>query len=197
MIPKNRQGKHFGSIGHPVSNTKVKIIDPNDPEGKHLGPNKTGELLIKGPQVMKGYLNKPEETKNTFLNGWLRTGDLAYYNDDEMFFIADRIKELIKVNAFQVPPAELEDIIRDYRGVADAAVIGVPHPTYGEVPRAYVVAKSDVNIDTDDLMSYVEKKVARHKKLRGGVSIVDSIPKNAAGKIMRRNIKQMYEDKGI
>ncbi|KRT79568.1 AMP-binding protein [Oryctes borbonicus] len=197
MIPKSFQGKHMGSIGHPIPNTSVKIVDINDPQSTHLGPNKTGELLVKGPQVMKGYFNKPEETKNTFSNGWLRTGDLAYYNDDGMFFIADRIKELIKVNAFQVPPAELEDIIRDFPGIADAAVIGIPHPIHGEVPRAYVVAKQGTKLDGNVLMDYVEKKVARHKRLRGGVSVVDNIPKNASGKIMRRQIKQMYEEKGV
>lgn len=197
MIPKHFQGKHMGSIGHPLPNTSIKIVNPDDPLGTHLGSNKTGELLVKGPQVMKGYLNKDEETNKTFLDGWLRTGDLAYYNDDGMFFIADRIKELIKVNAFQVPPAELEDIIRDYPGVADAAVIGIPHPAYGEVPRAYVVAKQGNQLDSDGLMRFVEKKVAKHKKLRGGVSVVDNIPKNASGKIMRRQIKQLYEEKGI
>lgn len=197
VLPKHSQGQHQGSIGHPVANTSIKIIDTEDPEGNHLGPNKTGELLIKGPQVMKGYLNKPEDTKNTFLNGWLRTGDLAYYNDEGMFFIADRIKELIKVNAFQVPPAELEDIIRDYPNIADAAVIGIPHPIHGEVPRAYVVVKPGTELDTKSLMSHVETKVARHKKLRGGVSVVDTIPKNASGKILRRQIKQMFNEKGI
>ncbi|KAK9738555.1 AMP-binding enzyme [Popillia japonica] len=167
MIPKHFQGKHMGSIGHPLPNTSIKIVNPDDPLGTHLGSNKTGELLVKGPQCR------------------------------QLFFIADRIKELIKVNAFQVPPAELEDIIRDYPGVADAAVIGIPHPAYGEVPRAYVVAKQGNQLDSDGLMRFVEKKVAKHKKLRGGVSVVDNIPKNASGKIMRRQIKQLYEEKGI
>ncbi|XP_063927734.1 uncharacterized protein LOC135140922 [Zophobas morio] len=182
-----------GSIGRPIPNTLVKVVAIDDASGTPLGPNTTGELLVKGPQVMKSYLNRPEETDNTFLDGWLRTGDMVYYNDQRVLFVTDRLKELIKVKGFQVAPAELEEIIRDFPNVDDAAVIGVPHPSQGEAPRAYIVPKKNTKVDTKKLEEYVKEKVAHYKQLKGGVTIVDSIPKNASGKIMRRSLQLDYE----
>ncbi|EFA01538.1 4-coumarate--CoA ligase 1-like Protein [Tribolium castaneum] len=182
-----------GTIGRPVSNTSVKIIDPNDPNETPLGANTTGELVVKGPQVMKGYHNRPEETRDAFTkDGWFRTGDMMYYDDNKLLFVSDRLKELIKVKGFQVPPAELEEIIRDFPEVKDAAVIGVPHPKDGEVPRAYIVGK---NVDVNKLEEFVAQKVAPYKRLRGGIEIVESIPKNATGKILRRALKEEFEKK--
>ncbi|KAJ3657495.1 hypothetical protein Zmor_009291 [Zophobas morio] len=182
-----------GSIGRPAVNTLVKVVAIDDPSGTPLGVNATGELLVKGPQVMKGYHNKAEETKNAFLDGWFRTGDIAYYNEDRVLFITDRLKELIKVKGFQVPPAELEEIIRDFPNVEDAAVIGVPHPDQGEAPRAYVVPKKGTRVNQEELQEYVKTKAAHYKQLKGGVAIVDSIPKTASGKILRRSLKLEYE----
>ena len=182
-----------GSIGRPLPNTLVKVVAIDDPSGTPLGVNTTGELLVKGPQVMKEYHNKPEETESAFLDGWFRTGDIAYYNEDRVLFITDRLKELIKVKGFQVPPAELEEIIRDFPNVEDAAVIGVPHPSQGEAPRAYIVVKKGTKVNREELQEYVKTKAAHYKQLKGGVAIVDSIPKNASGKIMRRSLKLEYE----
>lgn len=197
FTPKNckRTEKIAGSIGRPVPNTLVKIINPDDPEGKPLGVNQQGELILKGPQVMKGYYNRPEETKNVFLDGWLRTGDLGYFSEEKLLFITDRLKELIKVRGFQVAPAELEEIIRDHPAVADAAVIGIPHPTSGEVPRAYIVPKNESGTNIDEIQQYVADKVARYKRLEGGIEIVKSIPRNPTGKILRRKLKIEYVDK--
>lgn len=197
MVPQKLQGKYPGCMGLPVPNTLIKVVEVDDQQGKHLGPHKTGELLIKGPQVMKGYHNKPEETKNTFLNGWFKTGDLVRYDEDGMFYIADRIKELIKVKGFQVPPAELEEIIRNFPGVSEAAVIGIPHQTYGEVPKAYIVPKINSQIDVKKLKEFVEQKVSKHKRLEGGVAIVSDIPKNASGKILRRQLKLRHLEQGV
>ncbi|KAJ8944986.1 hypothetical protein NQ318_010188 [Aromia moschata] len=181
------------SVGKLVPNTFAKIIAVDDPTGTPLGPNQSGELLVKGPQVMRGYHNKPEETKNAFLDGWFRTGDLMHYNEDGLFYVTDRLKELIKVKGFQVAPAELEEAIRDFPSVQDAAVIGIPHPMYGEVPRAYVVPKAKAQLKTEELQKYIANKLAEYKQLKGGVEVVDSIPKNAAGKILRRQLKLQYE----
>lgn len=197
MIPLSLQGKYPGSMGSAIPNTFLKVVNIDDTEGKHLPPHTTGELLIKGPQVMKGYYNQPEQTENSFLNGWFKSGDLVRYNEDGMLYIADRIKELIKVKGLQVPPAELEEIIRDYPGVAEAAVIGIPHKFHGEVPRAYVVVKENCKIDVDKLRTQVESKVAKHKRLEGGIVIVEEIPKNASGKIMRRKLKLKYLEENV
>ncbi|KAG5864245.1 putative 4-coumarate--CoA ligase 3, partial [Gonioctena quinquepunctata] len=199
LSPRNlkRSEKNAGSIGAAVPTTLLKIINPDDSKGIPLGQNQTGELLIKGPQVMGGYHNRPEETEKAFLDGWLRTGDIAYYNDEGLLFITDRLKELIKVKGFQVPPAELESILRAFPAVEDAAVIGIPHPTYGEVPRAYIVPKKELSLDTEDLHQHVNKKVAKYKQLQGGIKIIDAIPKNPSGKILRRQLRDEYHEKGI
>lgn len=182
-----------GSVGGPIPNTTVKVVDIEDPEEVPLGPHKTGELYVKGPQVMKGYLNNPEANKTAFSNGWYKTGDMVYYDENGMFYVTDRIKELIKVKGFPVAPAELEEVIRNYPGVGDACVIGVPHEKWGEVPRAYVIPKKSGELDTKKLMEYVASKVVEFKRLEGGVAVVDSIPKTASGKLLRRELKLQYQ----
>lgn len=181
-----------GSVGRPLPNTLAKVVPIDNPRAAPLGPNEKGEILVKGTQVMKGYLNRPEETKDAFADGWFRTGDVGYYNEDRLFYITDRAKELIKVKGFQVPPAELEGIIRSFPDVSDAAVIGIPHELYGEVPRAYVVSQSGKTIDTNKLDEFVASKVAQYKQLKGGIAVVSEIPKNASGKILRNHLKQQY-----
>ncbi|VEN47280.1 unnamed protein product [Callosobruchus maculatus] len=185
-----------GSVGKPIPATLLKVINPDDPSGTPLGVHQKGELLVKGPQVMEGYHNRPEETKNAFLDGWLRTGDIVHYNEDGFVFVSDRLKELIKVKGYQVPPAELEEIIRDIPEVEDAAVIGIPHPINGEAPRAYVVPKKGKTVLPEAVQSYVADKVAKYKQLSGGVAVVQEIPKNPTGKILRRNLKLAYEKTG-
>ncbi|XP_022918337.2 uncharacterized protein [Onthophagus taurus] len=196
--PLSKQGKFPGAMGEPTSNTLMKVVKIDDPKNKHIPPNQVGELLIKGPQVMKGYYNKPEETKKSITpDGWFRTGDMVRYDENGMFYIADRIKELIKVKGFQVPPAELEEIIRNFHGVADAAVIGISHEVSGEIPRAYVVPKHGVKLDPNHLRNFVDEKVAPYKRLSGGVAIVNEIPKNPSGKILRRILRANFEKDGI
>lgn len=180
-----------GSIGRPIPNTLMKIVKPEDSTLTPLGPNITGEILIRGPQIMKSYHNLPQETKNTITeDGWLKSGDLGYYNEEGFFFVTDRLKELIKVKGNQVAPAELEGVIRSFPGVADAAVIGIPHKTSGEVPRAYIVAEHGLNVK--ELNEFVNEKVARYKQLKGGIAVVESIPKNPSGKILRKELKEAY-----
>ncbi|CAG9822644.1 unnamed protein product [Phaedon cochleariae] len=189
--------KNGGCIGKVASNTIIKIIAPDDPTGTPLGANQSGELLVKGPQVMRGYHNRPEETEKSFLDGWFRTGDLGHFNEEGFMFITDRLKELIKVKGFQVAPAELEELLRSFPGVDDAAVIGIPHQAHGEVPRAYVVPKEGFALNVEEIKEYVAIKVTKYKQLVGGVQIVDTIPKNPSGKILRRLLKQNYKEKGI
>lgn len=141
---------------------------------------------------MKGYLNNEEATKNMLLaDGWLRTGDLACYDCDGHFYIKDRLKELIKVKGFQVPPAELEEIIRNHPQVLDAAVIGVPHPINGEAPKAFVVLRKDSSLSDVELQNYVAEKVVAYKRLTGGVKFLDAIPKTDSGKYLRRLLKDL------
>jgi acyl-CoA synthetase (AMP-forming)/AMP-acid ligase II len=183
MIPDDEPGKNrAGSIGFPIPSTECKIADVAD--GRELGPNETGELWIRGPQVMKGYLNNPEATAATIDDdGWLHTGDTASADEDGYFFIVDRLKELIKYKGFQVAPAELEAILLTHHSVADAAVIPIPDEEAGEIPKACVVLSAELS--SDDLMAWVAERVAPHKKIRR-VEVVDEIPKSPSGKILRR-----------
>ncbi|XP_046456759.1 4-coumarate--CoA ligase 3-like [Daphnia pulex] len=180
----------IGSFGEPLSRTQVKVVDLVT--GLSLGPGQHGEVCIKGPQLMKGYYKNEKATKETIdSDGWLHTGDMAYYNEQNQFFIVDRLKELIKVKGFQVAPSELEDILRRIPGILDVAVIGVPDDIAGELPRAYVVKKESILLTEKDIIEFVDAKVSHHKRLKGGVVFLDVIPKTATGKILRRELKSL------
>jgi acyl-CoA synthetase (AMP-forming)/AMP-acid ligase II len=149
-----------------------------------LGPNQEGELCVRGPQVMTGYLNNAEATAHTIdADNWLHTGDIGYADEDAHFYIVDRVKELIKYKGFQVAPAELEAMLLTHPAVADAAVIPCPDEEAGEVPKAFVVLKNEVT--DEELMEFVTERVAPHKKIRM-IEFVSQIPKSASGKILRR-----------
>lgn len=178
------QPKVLSSIGSPIPNTETRIVDVDS--GAVLGAGETGELHIRGPQVMRGYLNNPEATAETIdEEGWLRTGDLGYFDDEQRFFIVDRVKELIKYNAYQVAPAELEGLLLGHPAVADVAVIPVPDELTGQIPKAYVVKSQDVT--GDELMEWLASRVAPQKRVRQ-VEFTDVIPKSASGKILRREL---------
>ncbi|RZF32970.1 hypothetical protein LSTR_LSTR012472 [Laodelphax striatellus] len=186
LLPRNTN-KNLSTVGAPTSITKAKIIDTST--GKILGPNEHGELCIYGPQVMQGYLNNPKATEETIRDGWLHTGDIGYYDDEGLFYIVDRLKELIKVKGFQVAPAELEELLRTHPKVSDVAVIGVPDARSGEVPLAYVIRKEDVT--EDELKNYISDRVAPFKQL-AGIVFTETIPKSPSGKILRRFLKDAY-----
>lgn len=185
------KGSHkYTSSGKPVPNTEMKVV--NRENNTNLGPGESGEICIRGPQVMLGYHNNPQATAETIdPAGWLHSGDMGYYDKEHDFYIVDRYKELIKVKGLQVAPAELEDILRSHPGIADAAVIGVPNDRSGEVPKAFVVAR-EPKLTEDDVKKFVAEKVSEHKHLVGGVQFVTSVPKTLSGKILRRSLKEMY-----
>ncbi|MFQ5503914.1 MAG: 4-coumarate--CoA ligase family protein [Planctomycetota bacterium] len=189
LTPKERNKP--GSIGPPLPNTECKVVGPG--AGQELGHGQTGEILIRGPQVMQGYLDSPEATRETIdADGWLHTGDLGYADEDGYFFIVDRIKELIKYKGYQIAPAELEAVLLSHPGIADAAVIPIRDAEAGEVPMAHVVLRHDTS--PEEILSFVAERVAPHKKLRE-ISIVDAIPKSASGKILRRVLIQRERKK--
>jgi acyl-CoA synthetase (AMP-forming)/AMP-acid ligase II len=184
MAPHDPGKVKLGSVGLPVPNTDCKIIDIET--GAELGANEEGEICVRGPQVMKGYLNRPDATAETIdAEGWLHTGDIGYADSDSHFFIVDRKKELIKYKGFQVAPAELEALLLTHPSVADCAVIPAPDDEAGEVPKAFVVLKNDRAVATEELIAFVAAHVAPHKKIRR-VAFVEQIPKSPSGKILRR-----------
>ena len=152
-----------GSIGPVVAGSECKVVDITT--GEELGPQSDGEILIRGPQVMKGYLNNPAATTQILDDdGWLHTGDIGHADADGDFYVVDRLKELIKYKGYQVPPAELEAILLTHPAVADAAVIANPDEDAGEVPKAFVVLKTEAA--PDELIQFVASRVAPHKKIR-------------------------------
>lgn len=182
FTPMNMEKISRGSSGQCVPNTECKVVDVAT--GEELGPNQEGELWIRGPQVMRGYLNRPEDTAVTIDDeGWLHTGDVGYADEDGFFYIVDRVKELIKYKGLQVAPAELEAVLLTHAAIADAAVIPTPDEEAGEIPKAFVVLKSPAS--AEEIMRYVAERVAPHKKVRR-LEFVDQIPKTASGKILRR-----------
>jgi 4-coumarate--CoA ligase len=176
-----------GSIGVLVPNTDARVVDPAS--GEDLGRDRPGELWLRGPQVMKGYLGNPEATETAFDDGWFKTGDIAVVDEDDHWYITDRLKELIKYKGFQVAPAELEAVLLTHEDIADAAVIGVPDEDAGEVPKAFVVARSGVSITPEEVMAHVAVRVASYKKVRH-VEFIDEIPKSLSGKILRRVLRE-------
>ena len=176
-----------GSVGVAVPNIEVQIVDPST--GKPVGVDEDGEVWIRGPLVMKGYLNNDEATKSTIDgDGWLHTGDVGHVDGDGHLFVVDRLKELIKYKGFQVPPAELEALLLTHPAVGDAAVIGIPDDEAGEIPAAYVVLKQGAEATEAEIQEFVAGKVAHYKHVRR-LTFVDAIPKSASGKILRRVLR--------
>ena len=173
-----------GAIGRLVSNTEGRVVDPETGEDS----DGDGEIWIRGPQVMRGYLGDERATRDTLTeDGWLKTGDVARVDGEEVWRIVDRVKELIKYKGYQVPPAELEALLVNHPGVADAAVIPIPDESGGEAPKACVVAAGE-QLDPDELMDWVAERVAPYKRIRA-VEFVEEIPKSPSGKILRRLLR--------
>jgi acyl-CoA synthetase (AMP-forming)/AMP-acid ligase II len=182
FVSDNLAGQMPGEIGPPAPNTECRIVDVATGEDAPTG--EPGELLIRGPQVMKGYLNNPQATALAIdLDGWLHTGDIARLDERGSLRIVDRIKELIKYKGYQIAPAELEALLLTHPAVTDAAVIGLPDREAGEVPKAFVVTTG--SITPEEVTRFVAERVAPYKKVRA-VEIIDEIPKAPSGKILRR-----------
>ena len=177
----------YGSVGQLVSNTECRIVDPVT--GNDVATGQDGEIWLRGPQVMHGYLNCPDATQATIdADGWLHSGDIGHADADQNFYIVDRLKELIKYKGMQVAPAELEALLLTHPAVADAAVVSLKDDECGELPRAFIVAKAPAT--AEELMSFVADRVAPYKKVRR-VDFIDAIPKSPSGKILRRLLRDM------
>lgn len=180
------EARKYGSAGRIGANLEAKIVDPTTREA--LPPGRQGELWLRGPTIMKGYIGNPQATASTLdSEGWLKTGDLCYFDEDGFLFVVDRLKELIKYKAYQVPPAELEHILQSHTEIADAAVIPFPDEVAGQIPMAFIVRQPGSSLREEQVMDFVAKQVAPYKKIRR-VAFVSSIPKSAAGKILRREL---------
>lgn len=178
-----------GSIGLPFPDTEIAIENREDP-GTFLevsGPQNPGEICVRGPQVMQGYLNQPEETAKILFNGWLRTGDLGYKDPDGYIHVVDRIKEMILSGGFNVYPRQIEEAIYQHPAVEECAVIGVPDSYFGQVPKAFVVKKPNTILDEEKLHSFLSAKLANYAKPRT-ITFVDGLPKTLIGKVDKKKL---------
>jgi long-chain acyl-CoA synthetase len=182
-----------GSIGIPWPDTDVKIVDIED--GKTpLRAGEVGELAVKGPQVMKGYWRRGEETESVLRDGWLYTGDIARMDEEGYFYIVDRKKDLIKYKGHSVYPRELETVLYTHPDVAVCAVVGRPDSTAGEIPKGYVVLKEGARASEAELMSFVNERVARYKSIRE-MELRAELPTSPVGKVLKRILRDApYDD---
>jgi acyl-CoA synthetase (AMP-forming)/AMP-acid ligase II len=186
VITATDWGDPHWSVGDLIPNTRLRILDEDD-QDIAIASDKPGEMLIGGPIVAQGYHNKPEITKESFVDGWYYSGDIGMAEDNK-YYIVDRKKELIKYKGQQVAPAELEALLTSHQRIADAAVIGVwQEDLETEVPRGYIVKKGEIS--AEEIINFVKEELAPYKQLRGGVTFVKEIPKSLSGKILRKELR--------
>ncbi|MFE7625792.1 AMP-binding protein [Streptomyces sp. NPDC057509] len=192
VVPIDARDAPPGTVGKLLPNTELRITSLDTP-GEDLGIGTDGEILIRGPQTMKGYLGRPDATAAMIdPDGWVHTGDVGRVDANGWLFVVDRVKELIKYKGYQVAPAELEALLLGHASVADAAVIGVPDPDGNEIPKAYVVRTPGADLTADALMGWVAERVAPYKKVRE-VEFIETVPRAVSGKILRRELREPRE----
>jgi long-chain acyl-CoA synthetase len=178
-----------GSVGVPLFDTDVEIRATGEP-GEVLEPRQVGELWVRGPQVTAGYLGDPATTAEQFVDGWLRTGDLGYRDEDGLLFLVGRAKEMLIYNGYNVYPCELEELLSRHPGVAAAAVVGRRDSRAGQVPVAFVVPAQGARLDPGEVMTFVAEQVVPYKKVRA-IHLIDQLPTSPAGKILKVELTRM------
>ncbi|WP_081988259.1 class I adenylate-forming enzyme family protein [Halobacillus sp. BBL2006] len=176
----------FGSVGLPITETFIEIRDPAT--GEPQLTEDPGEIVIQSPGVFKGYWNRPEATSETLYNGWLHTGDIGYYDDDGYLYFQGRIKEMIKSSGFSIFPEDVEALLKEHAAVSQAAVIGIPDESRGEVVKAFIILKEDYSLNESELKEWAKENMARYK-VPVQVEFRESLPQTGAGKILRRVLK--------
>ncbi len=187
-VNPRRGVRKFGSVGIPIVGTDSKIVDV-ETGNQELPPGEAGELLVKGPQVMAGYWNQPDETAQVLKDGWLYTGDIATMDEDGYFYIVDRKKDLILTAGFNVYPREVEEVLYQHPKVLEAAVIGLPDKVRGEKVTAYVVLKPGETATAQEIRAFCRERLAHYKEPRA-VHFRDELPKSMAGKVLRRALQE-------
>jgi long-chain acyl-CoA synthetase len=179
--------RKVGSIGIPIPDTEARIVDLGDPS-KEMPVGETGELVVRGPQVMQGYWQREDATAETLVDGWLHTGDIAMMDEDGYFFIVDRKKDMIISGGYNVYPRDIEEVLFEHPQIAEATAIGVPHPTRGEQVKAFVVLKSGETTTAEDIIAYCKDKLAAYK-LPTEVEFMDDLPKTNVGKVLKKELR--------
>jgi long-chain acyl-CoA synthetase len=183
-----------GTIGLPFCNTDVKLVDANDYDKEITTPGTPGELCVKGPQVMAGYINRPEETALTLKDGWLLTGDIAIFDEEGYFSIVDRKKDMIISGGFNIYPRDVDEVLFSHPKILEACAIGTPDSYSGERVKAFVVLKPGEMATESEIIEYCKQNLAKYK-IPKYVEFVDSLPKSAIGKILRKELRRLELEK--
>jgi long-chain acyl-CoA synthetase len=189
--PPSREGFRLGSVGLPMQDTEVKIVDPEKGE-EEVPVGEIGEICIKGPQVMKGYWRKPQETAEVLRDGWLYTGDIGRFDEDGYLYIVDRKKDMLIYKGYNVYPRDLEEVLNSHPAVAQSAVVGKYDERSGDIPIAFVELTAGASATEEELLEYANGKLAAYKKIRM-VKIVEALPASGAGKILRRELREQAQ----
>jgi len=184
----------LGTIGLPVPNTSCKLVDVDNYDREITTPGEPGELCLKGPQIMKGYINRPDETALTLRDGWLLTGDIAVMDEEGFFSIVDRKKDMIISGGFNIYPRDVDEVLFAHPKVREACVIGVPDPYSGERIKAFVVLKEGESATPEEIIEYCKQNLVKYKVPKY-VDFVDDLPKSAVGKILRKELRRLNQAK--
>jgi len=195
MNPTSREGYRLGSVGLPLADTEIKIMDAETGETE-IPIGESGEVVLRGPQVMKGYWNKPEETANVLKDGWLYTGDVGKFDEDGYLFIVDRKKDMLIYKGYNVYPRDLEEVINEHPAVAQSAVVGKKDDRYGDLPVAFVELVEGQKATEEELLEYANEHLAKYKKIRV-LKIEESLPASLAGKVLRRELRDKAQEMEI
>jgi fatty-acyl-CoA synthase len=188
LITREDALRKAGSVGKPVMHTDVRILDR---DGNELGPDEVGELCIRGGNVTTGYWNRPEATAEAIVDGWLHSGDAARYDEEGFYYIVDRWKDMFISGGENVYPAEVENVIYQHPAVAEVAVIGVPHPKWQEVGKAIIVLKEGQSVSEEEIIAFCQGRLARYK-IPKSVAFMDVLPRTAAGKVLKRELREQF-----
>jgi fatty-acyl-CoA synthase len=191
FLAKDKMLHKIGSVGKPVPHLQIRITDDN---GKEMVPGQLGEISLKGPKIFKGYWNNPEATAKAIVDGWFRTGDIGMLDQEGFLYIMDRKKDIIISGGENIASPEVERVIYEIPGVLEAAVIGIPHPKWLEVPKAYVVLKPGHTLTAQEIESYCQKKLAKFKVPKE-IEFIDQLPRNPSGKVLKRELRVRYSAK--
>ncbi|MFY9588890.1 MAG: long-chain fatty acid--CoA ligase [Actinomycetota bacterium] len=186
-VMRREDPRRLGSCGKPVPNIEVAILDDDD---KPVATGETGEVCVKGPNVMKGYYNLPDATADAMRSGWFHTGDMGHLDEDGYLYITERKKDMIIRGGFNIYPRDVEEVLYGHPAVLEAAVVGIPDPKMGEEVRAYVVLRPGETATADELMDYACEHLARYKTPKD-VHFLDALPKNPIGKILKKDLREM------
>jgi long-chain acyl-CoA synthetase len=193
--PTSREGYRLGSVGLPLADTEIKIMEGETGETE-VPIGEVGEVVLRGPQVMKGYWNKPEETALVLKDGWLYTGDIGKFDEDGYLYIVDRKKDMLIYKGYNVYPRDLEEVLNEHPAVAQSAVVGKKDDRLGDLPIAFVELVEGSQVTEEELLEYANEHLAKYKKIRV-LKIEDALPASEAGKVLRRELRDRAQDMDV